>query len=198
MTCGVRRRGKQRVGEQASEMAGSGQFASGRRGGRGSSSCRSEVEEVSRDSAWRQELAGEVQDEQNTDEEAKWRCGGLLVLDGGNTQEEEGSSGQWRPWSSAAGGAAMAGLGCSWRTVGAGAPALLLRAWGRGGGARAPWPERERERLQVLEGSRGESDRKMGSRETGRFEGDGVRARCLLSWRREGMNRGRGRCGIKA
>ena len=36
---------------------------------------------------------------QNAYKLAKWRCGGLLVLDGASAQEkEEGNSGQRRPW----------------------------------------------------------------------------------------------------
>ena len=47
----------------------------------------------SRDSARWGELAGEVQDAQNMEEEASWRCGDLLILDGDGAREK-GSGGE--------------------------------------------------------------------------------------------------------
>ena len=47
----------------------------------------------SRDSTRWRELAGEVQDAQNAEEEAGWRCGDLLILDGDGAREK-GSGGE--------------------------------------------------------------------------------------------------------
>ena len=47
----------------------------------------------SRDSTRWRELEGEVQDAQNEEEEAGWRCGDLLILDGDGAREK-GSGGE--------------------------------------------------------------------------------------------------------
>ena len=59
------------------------------------------------------------------EEAKKWRCGGLLVLDGGNGQEkEEGSSGQRWPWASAARARSWRGYAVEEARSGRGAGAL--------------------------------------------------------------------------